>query len=179
MDRIEYDTSVGRLYLIAEHGRLIRCGWSDNADASEVVRGVAKPEDKEVLERARRQLDAYFGGVLKCFDVPIRVSGTLFQKKVWECLSRIPYGSTVSYGALARMAGNEKAARAVARACGANPLAVIIPCHRVVACGGGIGGYTGGVDKKRMLLSLETGNRWDFGSKIKGSIGGCYLEEGT
>ena len=83
--------------------------------------------------------------------------GTDFQKAVWHQLSLIPYGTTISYSTLASLTGRPKAARAVAQACHCNPIAIIIPCHRVIAAGGGLGGYSGGLEVKRFLLRLEAG----------------------
>ena len=108
------------------------------------------------MSEVEKQLKEYFAGDRKKFSLPLELKGTPFQKKVWEELKKIPYGSTVSYGELSRRIGNPKAVRAVAQACGANPLAVIIPCHRVIATGGKPGGYTGGVEHKIHLLEIET-----------------------
>ncbi len=111
--------------------------------------------ETDVLAEAGRQLDAYFRGELKTFELPFAPTGTPFQQKVWQGLRDIPYGTTVSYGALAAKLGT--GARAVARACAQNPLAIFIPCHRVVAATGALTGYSGGrgVDTKRALLRLE------------------------
>jgi methylated-DNA-[protein]-cysteine S-methyltransferase len=103
------------------------------------------------------QLDAYFAGDSTTFDVPVRPRGTPFQKRVWAALLRIPYGSTRTYGELARQVGRPGAARAVGLANGRNPVSVVVPCHRVIGAGGALSGYGGGVDKKRQLLDLETG----------------------
>ena len=103
------------------------------------------------------QMAEYFAGERKHFDVPLEVTGTDFQNGVWEALQTIPYGQTWSYAQLAEAVGNSKASRAVASANGANGLAVVIPCHRVVASDGGLGGYAGGVWVKRALLRLEAG----------------------
>lgn len=103
------------------------------------------------------QLTAYFAGRLRAFDVPVDPGGTPFQNRVWRALQDIPYGQTESYGALARRIGDPKAVRAVGLANGANPIAIIIPCHRVVGSSGSLTGYGGGLPTKRALLSLEQG----------------------
>lgn len=105
------------------------------------------------------QLEQYFAGERIEFDLPLEVSGTAFQREVWLALARIPYGETVSYAELAGMVGRPTAFRAVGQANGSNPIPIVLPCHRVVASGGGIGGYGGGLDMKRRLLALE-GATW-------------------
>jgi AraC family transcriptional regulator of adaptative response/methylated-DNA-[protein]-cysteine methyltransferase len=101
------------------------------------------------------QLRAHLGGRLQKLDVPLDIQATAFQRRVWEYLQSIPYGSTQSYGEIARRIRQPRAARAVARACASNPVAVVIPCHRVVRGDGGAGGYRWGVDRKRKLLRME------------------------
>jgi methylated-DNA-[protein]-cysteine S-methyltransferase len=108
-----------------------------------------------VLKKAKKQLDEYFKGKRDQFDVPLFFSGTVFQKKVWRALMRIPYGQTLSYGELAREIGKPKAARAVGMANNKNPLCIIVPCHRVIGADGSLTGYAGGLDKKKWLLKLE------------------------
>lgn len=110
---------------------------------------------KGPLESAVRQLEEYFAGRRRSFDLPISLSGTDFQREVWESLAEIPYGSVISYAELATMVGRPSAFRAVGQANGANPIPIVLPCHRVVASGGGIGGYGGGLAMKRRLLALE------------------------
>ena len=108
-----------------------------------------------VLAEAARQLSAYFDGTLQEFVLPLAPAGTPFQRRVWAALCEIPYGATISYLTLARRVANEKAVRAVGGANGRNPISIIIPCHRVIAAGGGLGGYGGGLPAKRLLLDLE------------------------
>ena len=112
-------------------------------------------EDKTIFQNVIIQLEKYFNKELKSFDVPLRLSGTPFQKRVYSQLLQIPYGSTISYQELAKRVGNEKASRAVGNANGKNPIAIIIPCHRVIAKNGSIGGFSGGIDIKRKLLEFE------------------------
>jgi methylated-DNA-[protein]-cysteine S-methyltransferase len=111
--------------------------------------------DEGLFEGVIGQLEEYFSGALKSFDVPLNARGTPFQLSVWAGLREIPYGETMSYGELARSIGNPKAVRAVGRANGSNPIAVIVPCHRVIGANGTLTGYGGGLDRKAKLLSLE------------------------
>lgn len=108
-----------------------------------------------VLQKAVSQLADYFKGARKTFSLACQLEGTAFQKKLWQTLQTIPFGEVVSYGELAAMTGHPRAARAVGSACNANPLPVIIPCHRVIAAQGKIGGYGGNTGRKRWLLALE------------------------
>jgi methylated-DNA-[protein]-cysteine S-methyltransferase len=108
-----------------------------------------------LLLEAAAQLQAYFTGELRQFDLPLSPSGTLFQQKVWTALRSIPYGETKSYGEIAAAVGSPKACRAVGMANHHNPLPIFIPCHRVIGTGGKLTGYAGGLDRKRFLLELE------------------------
>jgi methylated-DNA-[protein]-cysteine S-methyltransferase len=113
--------------------------------------------DDEPFATAVSQLTAYFDGSLTQFDLPLAPEGTPFQRKVWDGLREIPYGHTVSYGELARRIGSPAASRAVGLANGRNPIAIIVPCHRVIGSDGSLTGYGGGIDRKRFLLTLERG----------------------
>jgi methylated-DNA-[protein]-cysteine S-methyltransferase len=103
----------------------------------------------------RTQMEAYFRRTLRTFNVPLAPEGTEFQQRVWKALQEIPYGATLSYLELAKRLGDEKAIRAVGRANGANPIAILIPCHRVIGTDGALVGYAGGMERKRALLELE------------------------
>lgn len=107
------------------------------------------------LPQVREQLGEYFAGQRQTFDLPLNPSGTDFQQQVWQCLPQIPFGTTLSYGALAEMIGNPAASRAVGAANGRNPISIIVPCHRVVAANRQLTGYAGGLDRKRWLLQHE------------------------
>ncbi len=109
-----------------------------------------------VLARAREQLAAYFAGELRAFELPLAPRGSEFQRKVWAALLEIPFGATTSYGALARRLGRPSAARAVGAANGRNPIAILVPCHRVVGASGALTGYAGGLERKRWLLAHES-----------------------
>lgn len=112
-----------------------------------------------ILARAREQLEEYFAGTRSTFDLPLEAKGTSFEQRVWDALRRIPYGTTTSYGELARRLGDPKASRAVGIANARNPIPIIIPCHRVIGANGDLTGYGGGLDRKLWLLKRE----------------GCYL----
>lgn len=109
----------------------------------------------ELSDRAYAQLCEYFDGKRKDFDLPISARGTVFQERVWQALTKIPYGKTVSYKQLAESIGNERACRAVGGANNKNPISIVIPCHRVIGAGGELVGYGGGLDMKKMLLQIE------------------------
>ena len=111
--------------------------------------------DDSVLPELQEQLRAYFAGELRRFDVRLATSGTPFQERVWAALREVPYGTTCSYGDLAREVGQPTAFRAVGAANGRNPIGIVVPCHRVVGAKGSLSGYAGGVERKRALLALE------------------------
>ena len=144
MVRNVYNAPCGELVLEVDSGRVCKCNWKiDDADKPAQDRvGEASDEDLAVMKSAVSQLDEYFGGKRRTFDLPLTLSGTPFRKKVWECLLAIPYGDTMTYGEIAGRCGCAGGQRAVAQACGSNRLAILVPCHRVVTSGGGLGGYT-------------------------------------
>ena len=115
--------------------------------------------DRDTLEEPARQLSAYFAGTLRNFELALAPEGTPFQRAVWNELQRIPYGETISYAELAKRIGNPKAVRAVGLANGSNPIAIVIPCHRVIGATGALVGYGGGLPSKQALLALERGER--------------------
>lgn len=117
------------------------------------------PDTAGVLTGVRRELDRYFAGRLETFTTPVVFDGTPFQNQVWTALCRIPYGETISYLELASRINNPKAVRAVGLANGANPIAIIVPCHRVIGSNGALTGFGGGLPTKRALLELERGQR--------------------
>ena len=128
---------------------------------SAAAQNSGKPANKKqtpatkIASQAKRELQEYFAGRRRDFSVPLDMDGTDFQKKVWQALSEIPYGEVRSYGQIARRVGNPKASRAVGTANGANPVAIIVPCHRVIAGDGSLGGFGGGLANKTYLLTLE------------------------
>ncbi|HEY4929259.1 MAG TPA: methylated-DNA--[protein]-cysteine S-methyltransferase [Acidimicrobiales bacterium] len=149
------DSPIGPLTLMARDGSLTHLVIEDQAHATEPP--VGSERDDDVFADVATQLDEYFAGTRTAFDVPMTLAGTDFQRRVWAELCAIPYGQTISYGELARRVGNPKASRAVGLANGRNPVAVIVPCHRVIAADGSLGGYGGGLDRKVHLLGLEQG----------------------
>lgn len=114
-----------------------------------------KDNPNSLTDLAEKQLSQYFAKERKTFDLPIELHGTNFQMSVWKELQKIPFGKALSYGDVARKLRNPKAGRAVGSANGKNPISIVVPCHRVIASDGSLGGYTGGLDKKRALLALE------------------------
>lgn len=121
------------------------------------VRFDAHAGTDRVIDETRRQLDAYFAGTRRTFDLPTAPRGTPFQQKVWTALARIPFGATRTYRAIAEEIGLPKAMRAVGAANGRNPVAIVIPCHRVIGADGTLTGYAGGLERKHFLLELESG----------------------
>lgn len=153
------DTPIGALVVEASSAGVTRVQFTDGA-ASDVKLGKragapASSDADAVLRDVAVQLQSYFTGDLALFDVPLDPAGTAFQLAVWRALVKVPAGETVSYAALAAQAGSPKAARAVGLAMGANPIPVIVPCHRVVRSDGSMGGFGGGLWRKRWLLEHE------------------------
>ncbi len=144
MNSLSISSPIGNLVLDEEGGAIVAIGWSNRRA------GNGSP----LLAEAARQLDAYFAGTLTAFDLPLRPGGSEFETRVWVAMQDIPYGETRSYGDLAAI--THSAPRAVGRACGRNPIPIVIPCHRVLGKGW-MGGYSGagGLDTKRALLELE------------------------
>ncbi len=149
------DSPIGPLLLAADERGLRFLLFSGGRKTVEPDPGWVA--DRGQLEEPVRQLNAYFAGKLRDFDVPLAPVGTPFQISVWDELQRIPYGETISYGELARRLGNPRAVRAVGLANGSNPIAVVIPCHRVIGSNGSLVGYGGGLPTKQALLALERG----------------------
>ncbi len=147
-------TPFGILYLSASDRGLTRVGF--RAPKGKISRTLEpSPPAAGILRECVKQLREYFDGRRRNFELPVDVQGTQFQKRVWNELGRIPFGQTISYGELARRVKNIKASRAVGSANGKNPIGIIVPCHRVIAGDGTIGGYAGGIRLKQKLLSLE------------------------
>lgn len=137
-----YKTPCGDLALVVENGAVCQCQWVADACSSANDVSMAGDGDRCVMNEALRQLDEYFKGERRSFDLPLEFHGTPFREKVWHTLLWIPYGEVCSYSLLADMIGCKGGQRAVAQACSCNRLAILIPCHRVVASDGGLGGYT-------------------------------------
>lgn len=147
------ESPVGKLLLAADDAGLRYITFADG-------RTPARPdpdwrEDETPLAETIRQLRAWFRGDLRDFDLPLKPQGPAFHQRVWRELCNIPYGETISYGELARRIGSPQASRAVGRANGANPIPIVIPCHRVIGSNGKLTGYGGGLPRKEFLLALE------------------------
>ena len=156
------DTPVGRLLLAATPRGLVRVAYLDHSDEDAVLEHLARRVSPRVLSAAkpldepRRELEQYFAGVRREFETPLDwqlVQG--FGRRVLEATARVPFGSLTTYKRVATEAGSPKAARAAGNALGANPIPIIVPCHRVLHSTGGLGGYTGGLERKRLLLGIE------------------------
>ena len=149
-----YDTDYGKITIIEENEYIIemKLWYSHLKDADLNIK------ESDIIKKAYKQLMEYFNGQRKSFDLPLNPKGTEFQKKVWNALLNIPYGSTCSYKDIAVNIGNEKACRAVGGANNKNPIFIIIPCHRVIGKNGSLVGYGGGLDIKLKLLELEQNN---------------------
>jgi methylated-DNA-[protein]-cysteine S-methyltransferase len=141
------DSPVGPLTLVERDGALTQLSFGAHGDSPATA----------LLRRAVKQLNEYFAGSRHSFDLPLAPSGTEFQLACWHALAEIPYGETRSYGEQARRIGRPDRARAVGAANGANPIAIILPCHRVIGADGSLVGFGGGLETKRRLLDLEAG----------------------
>lgn len=151
------ESPVGALLLAGEGERLARVGFPSGKGAMAPHPGWRR--DDTAFADARCQLAAYFAGERDTFDLPLDPRGTPFQLAVWQALRDIPHGRTISYGELARRIGRPAASRAVGAANGANPLAIVVPCHRVIGADGTMTGFGGGIDTKRWLLAFEQGRK--------------------
>jgi methylated-DNA-[protein]-cysteine S-methyltransferase len=163
MIRYRYlDSPVGRLLLAADEEGLRALLFQQGPKAAEPEPGWQF--DADAAPEAVEQLEAYFAGTRREFDLQLAPRGTAFQLRVWEELRRIGFGETISYGELAARVGNPKASRAVGLANGQNPISIIIPCHRVIGANGKLTGYGGGLPIKEALLALERGRSGLFAS---------------
>ena len=166
-----HKTKIGELILGSFEGKLCLLDFNyrkmRNAVDDRIKKGLNADfieEDSEIIEKTRTELDEYFKENRREFDVPIQIVGTDFQKSVWNALLKVAYGTTSTYLQLAKDINNEKAVRAVAGANGANAIAIIIPCHRIIGSSGELVGYAGGLPTKKRLLTLE--KKQEFYSQI-------------
>ncbi len=153
----EINSLWGPLLLVTDGDRVTGLYFAGGRHAPMPAMGWRPAANAELATTVERQLREYAGGRRREFDVPIALSGTPFQKAVWEEIRAIPYGETISYGTLAARAGRTRAVRAAGAATGRNPISIIVPCHRVVGGDGRLTGYAGGLERKRALLALEGG----------------------
>ena len=155
------DSPVGPLFVAADARGLRAIEFCENRHPVK-----RQPDwhagDNALLRRARKQLDEYFAGKRRAFDLPLTPTGTEFQSSVWTTLSTIPYGETISYAQLASRVGKPSAMRAVGAANGRNPLPIVLPCHRVIGADGSLTGFGGGLPTKQFLLKLEGSLPLDF-----------------
>lgn len=149
------ESPVGVLTLVASDAGLVAVLWPQDRPKRVRLDVARDGAGHEVLKNAVTQLQEYFAGVRRTFDLPLDVRGTTFQKQVWEQLLAIPYGKTRSYGEIATRLGKPTASRAVGAANGRNPLSIVVPCHRVIGALGTLTGFAGGLEAKRVLLELE------------------------
>src|SRR4030042_2914022 len=157
-----HKTEIGGVILGSFRGKLCLLGFRSREMTRAVDDRIEKAlnaefveHDDEILEKTRTQLDEYFKGLRRKFDIPVLMVGTDFQKSFWNALLQVPYGATASYLQIARAIGKEKAVRAVGNACRANPIGIIVPCHRIIGSDGSLVGYYGGLSLKRRFLNLE------------------------
>lgn len=146
-----YDSPIGVLKIGSQDGYIVSVKRVDSPDAEH--------HPTSVTDRAAAQILEYLQGQRRSFDLPLSIAGTPFQHAVWNAIASIPYGETRSYSQLAESVGKPKAVRAAGRACGDNPVWILIPCHRVVGKNGALTGYAGGTEMKRRLLTLEQKNK--------------------
>jgi methylated-DNA-[protein]-cysteine S-methyltransferase len=147
------DSPVGSLLVAGDGDRIYRIGFPTEPSTRRPPAEWRR--DEALFEDAFRQLDAYFAGELTRFDLPLRFAGTAFQNRVWTALCDLAFGETISYGALASRIGKPTASRAVGGANGANPLPIVVPCHRVIGSDRSLTGFGGGIEIKRFLLAHE------------------------
>ncbi len=161
----QYNSPYGKLLLGSYNEHICLCDWqidnrTDKVDLllkkrlfADYIEGTS-----DVIDLASKQLDEYFLGIRKYFDIPLLLNGTDFQKHIWNCLLLIPYGNTMSYSEIANIAGKPKAIRAVANTIASNTISIFIPCHRVIGKNNTLTGYRGGLTTKQSLLNLENNN---------------------
>lgn len=149
------DTPVGTLAVRGDGEAVTSVSFVQDRGSARAWKMSARNAGPAPVAEAVRQLEEYFSGRRRRFDLPLRMAGTPFQRAVWAFLLTIPYGRTYTYKEVAEALGRPGAARAVGSAVGSNPISIVVPCHRIVASGGKLGGYGGGLDAKRFLLDLE------------------------
>jgi len=152
-----YDSPHGRMLLVAGDDGLAGVYFDGQKYHPELEREWRRDARHAVLAQAKRELAEYFAGERKVFDTPLAPEGTAFQKSVWNAISTVAFGETITYDALARRAGFPGSARAAGAATGRNPLTILVPCHRIVGSNGSLTGYAGGLARKRALLARESG----------------------
>jgi methylated-DNA-[protein]-cysteine S-methyltransferase len=150
-----FASPVGALKLVATDSALVAVAWRDQRAGQVPVESAVEAGAHPVLDATARQLEQYFAGERREFDLPLQLMGTDFQRRAWEALLTIPFGETRTYADMARQIGQPTAVRAVGAANGRNPLSIVVPCHRVIGSSGALTGFGGGLDAKVRLLALE------------------------
>ncbi|HEY5286766.1 MAG TPA: methylated-DNA--[protein]-cysteine S-methyltransferase [Solirubrobacteraceae bacterium] len=158
------DSPIGELTITSEEGKLTGIQMHEQRHPKKIPADARRDDDG--LGHVVAQLEAYFAGELTEFEMALDMRGTEFQRRVWASLCEIPYGETISYGELARWVGNPKASRAVGLANGRNPVAIVVPCHRVIGADGSLTGYGGGLERKVWLLEHEAKHRTSAGAQV-------------
>ncbi|HXB60521.1 MAG TPA: methylated-DNA--[protein]-cysteine S-methyltransferase [Candidatus Acidoferrales bacterium] len=148
--------TLGDLLLVATPSHLVGVYFANQHNGPKLSADWKMDPSHPILQQAGKELHEYLAGKRTDFSVPLSNAGTEFQREVWKQIARIPFGKTISYSELAQRVGAPKATRAAGTATGRNPLGIIVPCHRVVGKDGGLGGYAGGLDRKKSLLKIET-----------------------
>lgn len=152
----EMDSPVGQIKLVAHAHALVAVLWQNEKLNRVILPDLVQDDSHPILLMAKQQLNEYFKAQRKAFDVPLDAQGTLFQRQVWQALLTIPFGETRTYQDIAVQIGNPKAVRAVGAANARNPISIIAPCHRVIGSKGGLVGFAGGLENKKILLNLES-----------------------
>ncbi len=151
------DSPFGTLVIAGKAGKI--CSARIVTDDGQFAPRPTWKRTDDDFSQAREQLIAYFAGELQDFSLPLSIAGTEFQQRTWKILCKVPYGTTTTYGDIAKTMGQPLASRAVGRAMNQNPITIIVPCHRVVGKSGSLTGYLNGIDMKRRLLTMESTNR--------------------
>ncbi|APV48950.1 hypothetical protein BWI17_04190 [Betaproteobacteria bacterium GR16-43] len=150
-----FETPLGTMFAVATDGEITRLDFTDAKYVAKLADDAKEDRNDPALARCARQVAEYFAGKRDAFDLPFAPQGTDFQKRIWREIAKVRFGKTITYSELAKRAGAEGSARAAGAATGRNPIAVAIPCHRIVGADGSLTGYAGGLPRKTKLLELE------------------------
>ncbi len=150
-----YKSKIGNIYIKTDENYVYNINFINLSSINQNI----EYKKNIITEKVINQLEEYFNGKRKIFELPVKLIGSEFQKKVWKELEKIPYGQTKTYKDIAIKIGNQNASRAIGNANNKNPIAIVIPCHRVIGCNNKLIGYAGGIDKKIQLLELEKNNK--------------------
>lgn len=150
-----FETPLGPMFAIATDGKITRLDFTNAKYAPRIADDAKEDPADPLLAKCATQIQEYFSGKRDTFDLPVAAQGTEFQERVWREIAKVRFGKTITYSELAKRAGAEGSARAAGAATGRNPIAVAIPCHRIVGADGSLTGYAGGLDRKTRLLEIE------------------------